>query len=332
MTLYGWDASHYDSPDPGSAYAEGIRFFAHKAGGDKPDPEYGTWWRYVRGMGDDVLLMAYWVLYPGYPQDRADAFIRVLDDQSPGWRDRPFGLQADCEKWNGDASTVPGVDDINAFCDRLRTKVPKLMPIAYVPKWVYGDSLRGLRYPTWASSYVNGSGDFRALYPGDSSARWGAYSQITPSILQYSSTATIGGQTTCDANAFRGTLQELISLLAPGWADVALTAEDGKTVWGTDIIPNPKTRPDAGTNPATTAFFAIGDIWRNVLDMRAMVANLQSAVTALAAADSTNEQEIVSGVLAGLDPVKIADAVVAALPDDQARQVVDELTRRLQGQ
>ncbi|HEY3718363.1 MAG TPA: GH25 family lysozyme [Jatrophihabitantaceae bacterium] len=64
--------------------------------------------------------------------------------------------------------------------------------------------LAGLRYQLlWASSYVGGSGDFKTLYPGDGASQWGAYDGITPTILQYTSSATIAGQHTCDANAIR---------------------------------------------------------------------------------------------------------------------------------
>jgi hypothetical protein len=50
-----------------------------------------------------------------------------------------------------------------------------------------------------------------------------------------------------------------------------------------------------------------------------------------AAAQDVDEQHIIAGVLAGLDPTVIAAAVVAALPAEQARQVVDELGKRLTG-
>jgi hypothetical protein len=216
MTIYGWDMSHYDAPSIGSAVSEGISFITHKAGGDANDAEIGAWWNGVKGLRSKVLLGAYWVLYPGNPTGRADAFLARLDSQCPGWRDGAFILQVDCEKWGGDSGTVPGKADIKAFCDRLVSKTGgKFRPIVYAPKWVYGDSLNGLGYPLWASAYVNGSGGFKALYPGDSSSKWNAYSGAVPAILQYTSSAKIGGQTTCDANAYKGTLAQLTSLVTP---------------------------------------------------------------------------------------------------------------------
>jgi GH25 family lysozyme M1 (1,4-beta-N-acetylmuramidase) len=215
MTIFGWDMSHYDAPQLGRAVAEGIAFVTHKAGGDANDQELNDWWAGVRKAGPSLLLGAYWVLFPGSPKVRADKFLNVLDSQCPGWRDRDaFILQVDCEKWNGDAGTVPGLADIRAFCDQLKHRTG-LVPIVYAPKWVYGNSLRGLGYPLWASSYVSGNGGFKALYPGDSSSKWTSYSGQVPAILQYSSSAAIGGQGTSDANAYRGTLAQLKALVAP---------------------------------------------------------------------------------------------------------------------
>jgi hypothetical protein len=218
MTIFGSDVSHYDVADTRAMFADGIVFQTHKAGGDANDAELASWWGYVKGYRDRVMLGAYWVLYPGNPSGRADSFLARLDSQCPGWRDGPFILQADCEKWGGDSATVPSVGEVNAFCDRLVAKMPKLRPVGYLPDWVYGD-ISGFRYPLWSSKYVNGSGPYRSLYPGDSASQWAAYGGKSPSILQYSSSATIGGQTTCDANAYRGTLAELTELLAPGWVD-----------------------------------------------------------------------------------------------------------------
>ncbi|WKU07438.1 hypothetical protein [Micromonospora sp. HUAS LYJ1] len=57
----------------------------------------------------------------------------------------------------------------------------------------------------------------------------------------------------------------------------------------------------------------------------AQLTSLQTALTALANKDFTDEQAIVAGVLAGLTPEKIA----AAIPPTIAKQVADELAKRL---
>jgi GH25 family lysozyme M1 (1,4-beta-N-acetylmuramidase) len=227
MTLFGWDMSHYDASGIGTAVREGISFITHKAGGDSNDQELAPWWSGVRSLPESVVLGAYWVLYPGSPEARADAFLSRLDSQCPGWRDRDaFILQVDCEKWGGNPNTVPSKADVMRFCNRLVARTSAdYWPIVYGPKWVYEDGLAGLGYPLWASAYVSGTGGFKALYPGDGSSKWAAYSGQVPAILQYSSGATIGGQTKSDANAFRGTIQELKALVAPG-KDTMPTADE----------------------------------------------------------------------------------------------------------
>jgi GH25 family lysozyme M1 (1,4-beta-N-acetylmuramidase) len=319
VTIYGWDASHYDAiPNVTKLIAEGFSFMTHKAGGDADDAELRAWWNAVKGQRSKLLLGAYWVLYPGSAAIRANKFLACLDSQCPGWRDGPFILQVDCEKWNGDASTVPDKADIKAFCDRLVALAPKLRPIVYAPKWVYENDLAGLGYPLWASDYVGGSGPASKLYPGDTSSRWAAYSGQTPAILQFSSSATIAGQTTCDANAYRGTLDQLTALLAPGWSDdMALTPTDGLTVWKTDTIPNPSFRADSKTNPTTTANFALGDVWDRVGDMQAAVTALTAKVDALAAKP------------VNVDQAALAASIVALLPADLAKQLADVLAQRL---
>jgi hypothetical protein len=238
VTIFGTDMSHYDQApaDLGARLvAEGVSFATHQGGGDATDIKLGDWWQSVKGQRGKLLLGAYWVLYPGSPVTRANSFVARLDAACPGWRDGPFILQADCEKWNDDSSTVPSKANIQAFCDRLRVLAPKLMPIVYAPLWVYGGTLKGLTYPLWASSYVNGSGSASQLYPSDISTRWSPYSGQSPAILQFTSSATIAGMTTCDANAYRGTLAELTALLAPGWKtevpDVELTDKYGDAAY-----------------------------------------------------------------------------------------------------
>ncbi len=326
MTVFGWDMSHFDSPSIGGAIADGIQFVTHKAGGDSNDAELGAWWDGVKGLDPRVCLLgAYWVLYPGTPASRADSFIARLDSQCPGWRDRPFLLQVDCEKWNGDPGTVPGKSDIRSFCDRLVQRMPKLRPVVYAPKWVYGSMLDGLDYPLWASSYVTGQGGFKALYPGDGDSRWNAYSGQRPAILQYTSSATIGGQTFSDANAFRGTLAQLTALVAPGWSDMAtLDAEDlaniRNAIWGYDLDPSSGNSYSAGG--------ALWTVFGRTGELNALPAQLDALNAAVAAIPGTDAAalaaEVVAGVLAGLTP-----EVIAAIPAELAQQVVDAFSQRL---
>jgi GH25 family lysozyme M1 (1,4-beta-N-acetylmuramidase) len=238
VIIFGLDFSHYDQvPDGARVVSEGFSFMTHKAGGDKDDPELAAWWKAMKPHRGEVLLGAYWVLYPGNPVGRADAFLARLDSQCPGWRDGPFILQVDCEIWNGDTSTKPGKADIKSFCDRLKAKMPKLRPIVYASSGQYGNSLNGLGYPLWNARYPSSSaGAAATIYEhvgGDSGSGWSSYSGQVPAIWQFTSSATIAGQTTCDANAYRGTLAALTNLLAPGWEvdDVELNDKYGDQAW-----------------------------------------------------------------------------------------------------
>lgn len=226
--IYGWDASHYDSPPNASRMIqEGFSFYTHKLGGDANDPEANDAWDNVRDYRDHLLVGGYWVVRPDLHSDAtadADAFLARADSQCPTWRNAPFILQADCESW-GDSSgrKKPNKSHIKTFCDRLRSKAPKLMPIVYASKGDYGDSLTGLPYPLWNARYSLSykTGTASGLYAQALAAGsgWGSYSGQTPAIWQFTSSATIAGQTTCDANAYRGSLAQLTALLAPGWSN-----------------------------------------------------------------------------------------------------------------
>lgn len=93
-------------------------------------------------------------------------------------------------------------------------------------------------------------------------------------------------------------------------------------VWNTDTAPAP-----AGSDPKNPKWLHV-----NVLrDTYSSVQTVKSLVTALAVqAPDVDESAIVAGVLAGLTPAAIAQAVNDALPDELARQVVDELNTRLE--
>jgi hypothetical protein len=184
---------------------------------------------------------------------------------------------------------------------------------------------------------VAGSGGFKGLYPGDSSSRWNAYSGQVPEILQYSSSATIGGQTTCDANAYRGTLAELTALLAPGWdIDMPLTPADAQLVWDTDTIPNPPQRADSGDNPSTQADFALGDIWKLAYNQRDALAALKTQMTSLASSLSAaiealaNTDTVDEVALAQALAPAVAAAVLAGLPADTDDISQEEVTTAVQ--
>lgn len=87
--------------------------------------------------------------------------------------------------------------------------------LSYIPHWYWQQigspdlsQVPGLI----ASDYVPGTGYASSLYPGDESSYWAPYGGATPQLLQFTDAALIG-TLSVDANAFRGTLDQLIALL-----------------------------------------------------------------------------------------------------------------------
>lgn len=346
MTIFGSDVSHYDAADTRRMFAEGIVFQTHKAGGDSTggDGELAAWWGFVRGTDPaSILLGTYWVPRPDLyldPAREADRWIATLDARCPGWRLREHILQMDAEIWNGDPRTKPGKTYLQKLGLRLVELMPRLMPICYASAGQYGDSLAGLSFPLWNARYPldRQTGTAAGLYTrcgGDSGKGWNAYSGKVPAVWQYTSSATIGGQSTCDANAFRGTLDQLKRLVAPGWAqevgDMPLTDADADKVadkvWGRMF-----TRPDGpdshgNTQTSAGAYQAYSDVQPQVAADR-VIATLAPLIKGM----DVDEAAIAQAVLKGLPPAALSDAVVAALqalPEETAKATADEIAARM---
>jgi hypothetical protein len=103
--------------------------------------------------------------------------------------------------------------------------------------------------------------------------------------------------------------------------------EEDDVSWTDDVIQNPAWRDDAKTNPTVKANYALYAAWNEAHAANVALASVAVQLKALTGKDFTDEQAIVAGVLAGLDPAVIA----AAIPADLAREVADELAARLAG-
>lgn len=334
---WGVDRSHFDSPGGAAEIvAEGFGFMTHKAGGDSPDAELNTWWNGAKPHRADILLGAYWVLYPNHGAGAGDAFIDRLDSQCPGWRDGPFILQLDCEEWNSDPSTMPDVGEIRACANRLRQLAPKLMPIVYAPKWAYGNSLSGLGYPLWSSAYTSAHGAASAIYPGDSYSGWDAYSGIVPTIAQFSSTATVNGDSTTDVNCFKGTQEELAALLAPGFVVVEASQVELADNVGSPARPNRTVgqllndlegvrdwgiADTIGADPQYSHVTPTSPLGK-MLTAAVAVPGLVTAISALQSAVASIQAQLTAGVTANVNVPALAAALDALLPD----VTIDEAT------
>jgi GH25 family lysozyme M1 (1,4-beta-N-acetylmuramidase) len=225
MTIFGIDTSHYDGKITKAialkALAEGIVFATAKIGEGYGDPMYvdplfQNNITSFRDAGLEVLGGYYVVRTPGWSVSRqVDHCIATVDRLIPWWSEFPgWFFQVDLELWGYDnVSASTGME----FGNELADKTGKTA-VMYASRGMYGDKLTPWApRPLWNANYgSNPSGPFKTIYPGDTSVGWRPYSNQTPALLQYGSRATIAGLTTCDANAYRGTLDQLLKMINGG--------------------------------------------------------------------------------------------------------------------
>jgi len=243
MTTFGWDASNWDwsrgGMDVGAAVRDGICFTTHKVCEGThfyEDPYYERYAQRVQGVVP--LPGGYAVNHPGDQRPQVDWFIELLDRHSPWWRGGPFLVQLDAEKFSY-MTRAPSPAECQQWCDYFVERTGgAYRPVVYGPRWLYGDTMSTLTYPLWASDYAgNPVAHYREAYPGDGSSRWSAYSGQTPVLLQYGSQLTIGSQHTCDANAYRGSIDQLVALVHPNGGPVPVPAPPlDPTDWTTELI------------------------------------------------------------------------------------------------
>jgi GH25 family lysozyme M1 (1,4-beta-N-acetylmuramidase) len=336
MTIFGWDASHHDwgrgPMDIAAAVHDGISFMTHKIGEARTvtDDRFDDWYKRARAA-KVRLLGAYYVNHPGDQRYQADRFLSMLDDRAPGWRDGPFILQVDAERFDY-MEREPSPAEIKAFCDRLVERTKGIYrPIVYAPKWLYHDRLKGLGYPLWASDYdTNPAVHYRKAYPGDKSDRWVSYSGQTPAILQYGSRTRIGSQPTCDANAFRGTLEQLTALVYPEGDDMPTAKEIAQAVWNTDNIvaaPYPvRTPQNQYWAPGTTLSHGLGqaiEANQRVAELAVKVDGMVTIIATLADALHAGGSLDTAAVLAKLDGLAKQVAQLSAERDELNRKLAE---------
>lgn len=247
--IYGWDASHYDGTLTPAilarAKAEGIAFFTHKLGQglSNIDDTAPTALAAARDAGIQVIGGYYFIDHGTDMVAQARRCLALANLHEPWWHTFPGWF------WQTDAETspsgMPTFAEIKAFSDAL-DELSGRRVIVYASAGQYGNRLAGLGHLLWNAHYgANTTGSFRALYPGDHSSGWNAYSGQAPALLQYGSGATIAGRTTCDANAFRGTTDQLLALIGAkphtptgGTTDMPLTQADADLVADTILKKN----------------------------------------------------------------------------------------------
>jgi len=226
MPLFGWDTSHYDGTitvdTARAARAQGIVFATAKIGEGRSydDPLDAVNLAAFRVAGLE-FIGGYYVIRSTDVAAQVANCIALADRDEPWWRTFPgWFWQVDLERWPYDSVAAPlGIE----FGKQLRQQTGKIV-VLYASRGQYGDGLSTWDGPLWNADYPSSrQASFRDMYPGDTYKGWSPYSGKTPAILQYASTSTIGGATTCDANAFRGSLDQLRALLT-GRSQEMLTA------------------------------------------------------------------------------------------------------------
>jgi GH25 family lysozyme M1 (1,4-beta-N-acetylmuramidase) len=220
MTIFGWDASDYDSQrgnmDLAAARRDGIDFFTHKAteATSVKHVHYGEMMRRARDAGIPFLGAYHVVRSPRNASAEVDYCLAYVNAQTPWWKDFPgWFWQIDLERWPYDS--VPAAEG-EEFADIIESRTGR-KAVIYASKGQYGDSLSGTSHPLWNANYgSNASKGYRQLYTdrgGDGGPGWASYSGVTPRIWQYGSNAIIGSQHTCDANAFKGSVSDFAAMI-----------------------------------------------------------------------------------------------------------------------
>jgi glycosyl hydrolase family 25 len=234
VTIFGLDVSHHQNgnPDFVRARAEGIEFVFIKAtqGATFVDDRFVANVKAATAAGQ--LVAAYHYV------TAADSIAAQVDN-----------IRASVP------SNLPVILDVEAnsgTIPRVRTLVGLLreagyrVPLSYIPRWYWqsigSPDLSGLP-PLWSSRYPDTRvGNLADEWAGTPAAYWNGYGGLDVAVLQFTSSARVAGYAPLDANAYRGTRQQLAQLLYGDKEDDDMKApklvrEKGKpTVWVGDMV------------------------------------------------------------------------------------------------
>ncbi|MEU6132221.1 glycoside hydrolase family 25 protein [Saccharopolyspora sp. NPDC047091] len=220
--LYGIDISHHQGAfDLGRTRAEGFEFAFLKAteGSSFVDSRFGANLANARAAG---LLTA------AYHYQRADSSAASQAGHI-------------VNTVPADVPVILDVEDGGGGADLTRDIIGRLLaagyrsPLLYLPRWYWeqigSPSLAGLP-PLWYSRYASNEGGYASeiyeRYRDFYDAQWGGYGGLGVAVLQFTSSATVAGHRPVDANAFRGTREELAGLLSSATPEDDLTPEQAQ--------------------------------------------------------------------------------------------------------
>jgi hypothetical protein len=233
VPVFGLDISHHQDLglDLARCRREGIEFVFIKAteGSGFVDSEFAANLAEARAAG--LLVAAY-----HYVRSTAPASAQVAHIQRVIPRDVP--VIPDVEANSG------AIGLTREFVTRLR-EAGYTVPLLYLPRWYWqqigAPPLVGLP-PLWSSRYPDNVIGSIAEEWADVPARyWDGYGGLSVAVLQFTSSVRIAGHQPLDANAFRGTRDQLAQLLGYSKEDpvknlILAREQGGDALWVGDGI------------------------------------------------------------------------------------------------
>jgi GH25 family lysozyme M1 (1,4-beta-N-acetylmuramidase) len=335
MVTFGLDLSHHQSLglDLARCRREGIEFVVLKSseGASFVDAAFAPNLAEARAAG--LLVAAY-----HYVRSDSSAAAQVANIR----RVVPLNVPVipDVEANSG------GVALVREFVDRLRAAGYRV-PVLYLPRWYWqqigSPSLAGLP-PLWSSRYPdNVVGSLSSEWSHVPASYWTGYGGLDVAVLQFTSSVAIGGYSPIDANAYRGTREQLAALFGgtptkpkedPLVKNLILAREkDSAAVWVGDgvtrrWVANETTLADyqywigQKGGDATIQSFANMDVLGAPIEMTVNAltndeANIVAAIRALPAPGEVDENTFAASlapllaplVSAGATPDQVEDAV-----------------------
>jgi GH25 family lysozyme M1 (1,4-beta-N-acetylmuramidase) len=204
MTIWGYDVSDYQGVfDMQAAKNAGFDFVIIKA-------TEGNSWRskyfagnLQRALDADMLVAAYHYQRGSHSaQSQADNIMSMVP--------KFVGVIPDVEANGGNLALTADI------MSRVTAR-GWLHPMSYIPKWYWqsigSPTMRGMK-PLWQSHYPdNIGGTPQQIYLRVPTSYWNPFGEQEIKVLQFSSASTVANRKPIDANAFRGSLAELATLL-----------------------------------------------------------------------------------------------------------------------
>lgn len=237
-----------------------------------------------------------------------------------------------------DCPVIPDVESGSGSLDLTRQLVDALrtegysVPLAYIPNWFWqghwgSPDLSGLP-PLWSSRYASTSGYASQVYQDVPDWYWNGYGGLHTEVLQFTSSATVAGRSPIDANAYRGSRDQLAALL---------TEEDDMPLSDSDLD-DIQLRAYRGVSDVLADIGLPPDVPSHVRDRARHLRGplgLDDLAHAVAQGNDVSAEDIAAALAPKLSEQlmpTLSDAVREVLGQDneaQAQAIVDAVAQRL---